>query len=264
MLRPEGRPRISLPLKPRYARLMYENDPLSGFSPATISQDRSLLRQQLRELLGTRAKPLVGLYDAAIQLLENERHSARRCLVSHCVREIANSLPQYIAGAVITPRVDYALAIARIVPKWREAGLPIGRQVPPASIMDSAGSVFAGQSALVPSEVLVEFGELLDLHERGGVTQRKRAEALFQALNEGREQNSAQLALAVSTWRETTDWFVGSAHHKRNPEEPDSDNLIDEEFVSEFQKFEQQLYVLIQPFLDIARELDNDLEEANS
>jgi hypothetical protein len=41
----------------------------------------------------------MGLYDAAVRMLHDERFPGRKYLIAHCVREIANSLPSFDPGS---------------------------------------------------------------------------------------------------------------------------------------------------------------------
>ena len=202
--------------------------------------DRSILRQQLRELLLSRATPLVSLYDAAVHMLESQAHPARRCLIAHCVREIGNSLPEYVVGRTAPQTVKYGAAIDPIVHDWIAAGLPLERQAPPAAVVDAGGANAERLGVAVPVNIVDALADLFTLHRQGSSSRREKAEALFQGLNEGREQNTAQLRPSAKAWLETINWFVGSAHHNRAGE-TNSDDEVDEEFVSQFEQFEQQL-----------------------
>jgi len=75
-----------------------------GWSPTRLA---------VRGLLERNAPALVGLYEAAVQMLRDDRFPARRHLIAHCVREIANSLPFFFNGAV-AGHVEYQTLIQPI------------------------------------------------------------------------------------------------------------------------------------------------------
>jgi len=95
-------------------------------------------------------------------MLHDERFPARRHLIAHCVREIANSLPFFFDGAVVG-HVEYRTLIQPIVKPWAEAGLPIGTEAAP--VMVGAGEAIGDGSAItVPGPIVRQIGKMLEAH----------------------------------------------------------------------------------------------------
>jgi hypothetical protein len=217
-------------------------------------------RLSVRRLLATNAPPLVETYVAALRMLDNPSFPSRRLLVAHCVREIANSLPEFFAGAT-RGRIDYKAHCDRISGPWRDAGLPVGEELLPTRIGDAlpGGPV----SAQVPAAIVREVAKLLEEHERATSRVHRKAEVIFRALdpvgNTGEQYQTATLRL----WIETVDWFQKNAHYNRRTSE-DSIGHLDDELSHKFEQFERVLGTLAQPFLDIVNSLDEDLVQANS
>src|SRR5690349_1058121 len=67
------------------------------------------------------AESLAELYVAAVSQLDGRPPGYVR-LVSHCVRELRNRLPDVIAGPLSVPRLDYASRLDRLAGIWDQAG----------------------------------------------------------------------------------------------------------------------------------------------
>jgi hypothetical protein len=223
-----------------------------GWSPTRLA---------VRGLLERNAPALVGLYEAAVQMLRDDRFPARRHLIAHCVREIANSLPFFFNGAV-AGHVEYQTLIQPIAGPWAEAGLPIGTQAAPVAVGEGE-AVIASSAITVPVPIVRQIGKVLEAHTAVSGRRRQNAAVLFQALSPDTEGDAYHLMPTINLWLETCDWFQRRAHYNRRPEEP-VDNALDEEFITTFERFEGLLHQMNQPFLNIVNSLDEELDQANS
>jgi len=223
-------------------------------------QGRSWTPQRLniRRLLKTRAPPLVDVYEAAVAMLDDTTFPARRMLIAHCVRELANSLPWYFEGAE-GGQVNYSV-LDEVHEPWQDAGLPFGEQPLPMAISDASHET--SEWVQVPGSIVLKIGKLLDDYKKANGRARRNAELIFRELDPVGGPHSNNQSPTLKLWIETRGWFVKQVHHNRSTDK--SNESVDDEFLGMFEQFERVLDALVQPFLEIARSLDEDLEEANS
>ncbi len=235
--------------QPNLALVAGAND---GWSPTRFA---------VRGLLADNAPALVGLYEAAVRVLHDERFPARKYLIAHCVREIANSLPSSFDGAV-GGHVEYQALIDPIVEPWTEVGLPIGAEAAPVIVAEGDdGST--GPIIMVPEPIVRQLGKMLQAHRAVSGRRRHNATVLFHALSPDTEGDSYHLMPTINLWLQTCNWFQSRVHYNRSPEEL-ADNALDAEFVANFERFEGLLHQMTEPFLNIANSLDEELDQANS
>jgi hypothetical protein len=218
------------------------------------------MRFDIHELLLTRAPPLAALYQAATRMLDDPSFPARDTLIPHCVREIANSLPQHL-GEPTTGRVEYAALIGPLIEPWRDAGLPFGHDPPPMAIEDQAAGALS--SVPVPYHLVSQLGELFRAHAAGTARHRDNAEIIFRAFIADGDADAAHLRPVVAEWMNVCKWFQRKVHHDRRPNAA-GDDSANQELLEAFERFEQLLHAMVQPFLDIAKSLDEDLAKANA
>ena len=218
-------------------------------------------RLAVRGLLENNAPALVGLYEAAVQMLHDERFPERRHLIAHCVREIVNSLPSFFDGAVVG-RVEYRTLIEPIVRPWTEAGLPVGSQAAPV-VVGEGEAIGASSLIAVPEPIVRQIGKLLEAHNAVSGRRRQNAAVLFKAISPDTEGDAHHLMPTIKLWLETCNWFQTRVHYNRRPGEG-VDNGLDEEFIRTFERFEGLLHQMTQPFLNIVNSLDEELDQANA
>ena len=222
-------------------------------------------RISIRQLFLERAPPLVSLYDAAVKMLHDESFPARRYLIAHCIREIANSLPTYLGEgpAKQRRRVEYGELIKPIVEPWRAAGLPVGAETSPVALIEKERPETESSSVSIPATIVREISRLLEAYAEISERRQRDAFLLFQALSEDQDEaDASRLRPIISWWLRTCNWFVGRAHHSRRPENELTEE-VDSTFVTQFESFEGLLHTMVESFLDIAKSLDEDLEQAN-
>lgn len=228
---------------------------------AIAAGGRTPTRSAVRELLEGCAPALGGLYDAAVQMLHDESFPARKHLIAHCVREIANSLPSFFDGA-ISGHVPYPSLIQPIVGPWLEAGLPVGAEAAPVIV----GEGEPGGAALVitvPEPIVRQMGKMLEAHTAGSGRRQHNASVLFRALSPDTEGDTHHLLPTINLWLQTCDWFQRRVHYSRRAEET-ADNVLEPEFIANFEQFEGLLHQMTEPFLNILNTLDEELDQANS
>src|SRR5438067_12665202 len=89
------------------------------------------------------------MYASAVSLMHDHPLPARVRLVSHCVRDIANRLPEAVGNRLIASRVDYTSLAGKITATWprpvvqhRQAETP---EVPPEVSIPGAAYVAIDQ-----------------------------------------------------------------------------------------------------------------------
>lgn len=217
-------------------------------------------RVAIRKLLSVNAPTLVALYDAAVRILLDLQFPGRTHLIAHCVREIANSLPSFFDGAV-KGRADYPGIVEPIVQPWVEAGLPVATEAAPMPISGQGG--LAPLTISVPLPIARQVGRLVGVHTAAAGRREHNAVTLFRALAPDPDGDTHHLRPTINLWLDTCDWFQARVHHNRQQDLNINDNA-EAEFIRYFERFEDLLRSMTEPFLDIAKSLDEELDQANS
>lgn len=229
--------------------------------PPTLGDGWNDLRLAVRRLLSVNAPALTGLYDAAVRMLHDEQFPGRRYLIAHCVREIANGLPSFLGNEMARERTDYQALVQPIVEPWIDAGLPIGPEAAPEFI--SGDGDLSSPAIAIPRTIVRQIGRLVEAHTAASGRRQHNAAILFRALSFGPDEEAYHLRPIIDVWLDTCDWFQKRVHHNRQGASS-SDNELEEEFIDQFEKLEGLLYSMVEPFLNIAKSLDEELDEANS
>ena len=108
-----------------------------------------------------------------------------------------------------------------------------------------------------------QIGRLVEAHTAASGRRQHNAAILFRALSFGPDEEAYHLRPIIDVWLDTRDWFQKRVHHNRQGASS-SDNELEEEFIDQFEKLEGLLYSMVEPFLNIAKSLDEELDEANS
>lgn len=223
---------------------------------AFASQLPGLLPRQ-KEMVQTLHKfapELAKLYYAAVRLLADRQNPARVYLVSHCVREIANRLPDHLLDVPIKrTRVEYRDHLDRIAPRWEE--------LPPPSSDLPLPKIEARLLVPIPLDLFRMIGALVMDHVAGASSHRERAEQAFSSLDEGMLAEKAHLGSLTDRWREIVEWFIARAHVGNPNEVPPSVEV--RECERRFRLFENLVYSSLHPFFIPVERLDEILEDAN-
>jgi hypothetical protein len=135
---------------------------------------RSRERNDLRDrLLACDAPQLAEAYEAAVDLLDRSDFPARRHLLSHLVREIAEGLPEVVTGDKIL-RVNTTKALDELAPAW-------SREMPAPSPFEPAETPPAATIA-VPAKLAAQVSRLAADHERVASNRRDKFALLMEAL----------------------------------------------------------------------------------
>jgi hypothetical protein len=229
--------------------------------PLPFGDGWNATRLAIRQLLSVSAPALIGLYEAAVRMLHDEHFPARKHLIAHCVREMANSLPSFFDGAM-RGRAEYEGFVQAIVQPWTDAGLPFGAEAAPVALSGTS-AVGAPETIIVPRPIVLQIGKLLEAHSAVHGRRQHNAAVLFRALSPDPDGDTHHLRPIISLWLDTCDWFQARVHHNRRSDDSNNDTL-ESEFISHFEQFEGLLHSMVEPFLNIAKSLDEELDQANS
>jgi hypothetical protein len=211
----------------------------------------------LGEWLRTHSPDLAELYQAAVKMLSMDEFPARQILVCHCVREIANRLPNFVAAVAVSERYDATKELGAVREQWYELGL----NEHPILARDNI-DLEAMESIVVPISLFnllnKTFSSYSQVQERNVDT----AYRLFEKLSKDENRNRQVLMPLVLEWRKLVDWFVKKVHVRGNLAVRDTTS--DDEFRSQFQRFEGQLTGLASNFFEGVKTLDEILEDTNS
>jgi hypothetical protein len=203
-------------------------------------------RQVILRWLQERAPSLAELYDSALWLMHDHPLRARVRLVSHCVREIVNRLPEAVSAATVTKRVEYRVFVERIVAVWPTAD--------PAALITETPD--APAEVPIPRAAYVAVSALTNEH-----TQSQPFEVKLRMLFGAGDGSATSLTLpAIRAFKKVYDWFVARAHDRL---EIDVALCTEEELQLNFRAFERGLYTLTGEWLEVQEKVDELLDEAN-
>jgi len=174
--------------------------------PSSLTSPWTASRLRLRNWLKEKAPSLAELYETAVILLEQQPLPGRKCIISHCVREIANALPAILAGVERT-RLEYDKRMDEIAQAWdRMIRPPI---YPPRTV--GSLSIPDPQDAMT-QDFLGQIEELIQEHKATRAKPQAVAEKLFQANRPENRHLGDALRPVLRRWVKLTEWFVGHAH----------------------------------------------------
>ena len=223
-------------------------------SEATWPSDR----QRIREWLTQNSEQLADLYAGAVELLQMSSLPGKLRFVCHAVREIRNRLPDVIAGSNAGGRLDYTARVNTLSELFERNGF-----------LEESGSLYVvSDDAVNPSaatvqyvrlteEVYLSVRELITDHRRASSSVRARAQQLFDAGHPYSGLHSQQIQPVVSTWMDTTQWFMVRAHESLRESNDEGD------LESKFEQFEQCLLPFAHSFFENMEDVDAILAEAN-
>jgi hypothetical protein len=208
--------------------------PSANLLPSSFCDRPDARRLAIRQLLSVSAPALLGLYEAAVRMVQDEQFPARRHLIAHCVREIANSFPSFFAGSM-QGYVDYQQLVQAIVELWTEAGLPVGTEAAPVSVTGN-GADGAPPTVLVPQPIVRRMSKLLEAHSAVYGRRHHNAALLFHALSPDPDGDTYHLRPTITLCLDTSNWFQARAHHNRRSEDF-GNGALEPEFISRFHAY---------------------------
>lgn len=230
----------------------------TGIDPEVLEGDAAFWtehRIQAYAWLDDARASLAELYHGALRMLYADETPGRSRLISHCVREIGNRLPDALVGPK-GEKFEWINRLDTLVREWSTHGLPLDGNRP-AMTGDEAGPPQPDEVTL-PSGLYLEVATLLVDFQASRENPREKALRLFQEL--GDEEFSESLYPVVNQWVQTIRWFVERVHDN---EQVDAD-CDWSEFTGRFQLFEFQLLTLARRFTENMEDLDDILERANT
>lgn len=231
------------------------NDAASGAAAASKAGTSIWTPQRVDLMLAIkrRHEVLGGLYHHAIQVLGVEVLSMSDfVVVSHCLRELCNRLPDAMDDVEDLPRrSDTRSRADRLVAAWAVVEVGVSEQL--TSLRNKVGSEFAdAQYVPLPIKVVEAVRAYCDEHRRAGPIKHVR----FAALVIG----SATIdETHLGEFKDSNEFFVRYAHASAKPRELPPR----EEILRNLSVIEQAISDRLTAFFKVAEELDGILESAN-
>lgn len=216
------------------------------------------LRRDLRSWFERNAPSLGELYEGALRMIFAEAFPGRVRFVAHAVREIANRLPDVIAGPKAGGTLQYKNRLDDIAKIWKGHGLPLDGSVPTTVRKDDA--LPSNHDIPVPYPVFQKVVSLVRDHERTRETRSEAARRLFLAIDPNNRISEATLRPRIENWSKTTEWFVEHVHDRGQKDA----EMSGDELKNRFDSFELALSAMVSEFFKTVEALDEILEQANS
>lgn len=235
-------------------------------SDQTPSEEVSLFndrKSKIKDWIASKSPILGSLYSGAVTILYTEPPtSGWPQLVAHAIREIANRLPDHIAGPEASTRGGFNLGseVRKISNVWRSRTL---EHISTSGPTEATSSIPVSDSIPVPREIYLGLSKIVqDDNEAEGRKYRK-AKSLFEALVP--EGNFEEKEPIIEQWVSVTGWFAdgGRVHVNNNKEEVEDIA----EYKQNFEMVEHILLGLIESsedFSQLPAELNEILENTNN
>lgn len=205
-------------------------------------------RLGLRHWFCENAPTLEAPYDAAVRLLHMPDFPARRHLLSHLVREIANGLPEAVKGGRVR-RFDSTKALDGLAESWLEEFPHVPSFTEPEAPTPP--------SIAVPARLVEEVSKLVRDHRSVGQTNRDKTALLMDALRPGTLELRAALDPVIREWGRVVRWFQGRTHLPRSGECADPDEA---ELQRQFRHFEDGLRGITEGHFQVVRAIASIVE----
>ena len=213
-------------------------------------------RLEIRGWLLLNAPSLAEMYESVIQLRFGSDLPVRARFIAHGIREIANNLPSCLR-VEIKGRVEYQQLVNGFAQEWRDAGLPVGEQPAPVPV---TGVLTTLDKIAVPIRIVHTIGGIVEQHDKSRSRVKSNAEALFLAFYKQTGASAESLRPIINKWVDLCYRFVGRSKldDRSNNPRRDGDIFDDEDFIKNFQLFEDLLYTLVAKakFFDVIGEID--------
>ncbi len=230
--------------------------PASGNNPPAQPKYWTEKRRELKRWLD-RYPPLAALYEGTLTVLYEDKFPAKIRFVAHGVREIINSLPDYVVGPQRRERLDYRQRLDEIYLLWKEAGLPLALSAPMIEPQEGIDIIPADEP--LPRAIVEKVTALVNEHQATSERIKDKVYRLFEAVAPENKDAKKELRPIVEHWVDLGEWFVGEAHDPRKQVEVD-----EKELVRQFGLFEDSLGSLIGILFDKTLDtLDDILENTN-
>lgn len=208
-------------------------------------------RIRLRDWLHENAPRLDPPYQAAVRLLHLPEFPARRYLVSHLVREIANGLPAVVTGRRVRKRFDSTKALDELAQSWLAEF--------PDSPTFTEPERPAAPSSAVSTSLVEQVSKLVRDHKGVEQTNRDKTALLIDALRPGTLELRPAIEPVIRDWAKVVAWFVNRTHVPRGDAPPQADEA---ELQRQFRHFEDGLRGITQGHFQVVREIDSILDSS--
>ena len=212
---------------------------------------------ELKNWFKSHAASLGELYEGALAMLYIDTFPGRTRLVSHCVREIRNRLPDIIVGTV-TKKSKFNLnnQLEDLMKDWLKAGFSYKKTDGAFATAQETSTFDITMPQPLVDKTTLFFKEYVETKE----TNKEAALRLFAGCSPCHTDEIDSLRPQAIQWFEVTEWFMKLAHDGGK-----QDQEIDiQEFRKKFELFEVSLGALLRGFFKTKGSLDEILEETNS
>lgn len=209
---------------------------------ARMTADQTAILKWLRE----RAPSLAEMYESAVTIMQQPL-PARVRLVSHCVRDITNRLPEAVLNSTIKKSEDDGQLIERIVRAWPASDPQLLQTHTPD----------APPTVAIPRAAYLAVSALVGARGAGGRRHEEKLRLLFSG---GDDSGTSLIGPAVDRFRDLSQWFNRNAHDRLVV---DAELCTEEELQSKFKAFERAMFALAGEWVHVQDELDDLLGEAN-
>lgn len=208
-----------------------EELPSLDTSPTAEKPEPLYWRQNRKDLaawFAEKGAPHLGeLYRSAVDHLENRDAPGRAVLIAHCVRELANRLPE-AADLYKTERFDDSARISAVVKLWREHKMPTGVTQPAEIVNGDALPETEAPAFPIPFPIALELVDMVnDRSDRDGRALERAMDLLraLSGLRDGTPLSDDELRPLASRWNEALTWFMTKVHVSAKPKAVSEDDL---------------------------------------
>jgi hypothetical protein len=171
---------------------------------------------------------------------------ARRHLLAHLVRDIANRLPAVLGTPEQRlPFFETTKALDKLADAWT-------REVREPAPFAAEAEPTPASTVVLPSSLVTQVSRLIADHQRVTSSRRDEFALLMDALRPGSLALRPVLEPVIRDWVNLVRWFQGQAHVRAQPSAAPSE----EELQRRFESFEYGLRGLLDGHFDVVREID--------
>lgn len=220
-------------------------------------QNRTYLtekRIEIRSWFNRHAPHLGELYEGALKIISEKNFPGHAIFIAHAVREIKNRLPDIILDIEYS-YFDWKKELSELMSTWESAGPLINQFSEKENLHDNSGFENTIQ---IPSNIYNKIYQILYKFEKSNETYEEKIFHLFVKISN--IKNTEQiLRPTVLHLKKVTKYFEGIVHLGNTYKQ-----INEEEFLKNFEYFENTLSILQGYFFRATKELDEILEETNS
>jgi hypothetical protein len=213
-------------------------------------------QQQIKQELARLALSLANLFEAAVILLSNKNFPGRAVLLAHAVRELGNSLPDFLEEPSDTRLFQWVQRLRDLQKDWDTSGM--ARYDQPADALPGSEP----PEIPMPRNLYTRIRNILKDFEASDERRKDKVVRMFRNMAPDLLTRRAAKSSVVIEWLETIDWFVEITHHRRGKEVSD---IREDDLQVRFTTFENILRLLLPKIALVLAldKIDEILHEAN-